>query len=293
MGSKAKTPKAPDYTAIAQQQQANDLKNWDMGLTASRADQSNPFGRQDWNKDATTGEWSMTQSLAPEYEATRQQQAANQGQMAGMLGETMGGYDNSQVDLGGAPAMPTVGGYNQQAMDTIRALQQPGLERSRASKEAQLAAMGMGTGSGQAWNAEQQNIGDRESRADMQAILGGIDQGNKQFGQGMDLHNTGVNDILKQKSANIGQMQGMYALAPQVTMPQFQNTNVAGPGKSADLMGAANAQYSANMGAANAKNAASSNMTNGLLGLAGTIGGSFIGAPWLGAALTTANSAAN
>ena len=251
---KAKAPKAPDYTALANQQSANDIKNWNMGLDASRIDQSNPFGKQDWSKDPTSGQWSMSQSLAPEYEDIRQGQAANQGALTGKVGENIGGLDVSQIDLSGAPDMPTVGGYNQQAIDTIKALQQPGLDRARSGKEAQLAAMGLGTGSGTAWNTEQQNIGDRENRAGMEAILAGINQGNTEFNQGVGLHTTRVNDILRGRQANLEQSKGLLNMNPQVTMPQFQSTNVNGPGNSGNLMHAGQLQYNASMNAANAKN---------------------------------------
>jgi hypothetical protein len=213
MGKKTKTPKAPDYTGVANQQTALNKKAWEEGVQANRPNQIGPSGSSTWAKDPTTGQWTQTQSFNPQQQDVFNQQWGNQGTLAGKTAGMMGGLDTSQIDLGQAPGMPEVagdfdmgnapgmpgqtitpggistpevGGYNQQAIDTMRALQAPGLQRQRAAKEAQLAAMGLGTGSGQAWNAEQQNLGETANNADLQAILAGINQGNIEFGQGMD-----------------------------------------------------------------------------------------------------------
>ena len=145
----------------------------------------------------------------------------------------------------------------------------------------------MGTGSGTAWNTEQQNIGDRENRAGMEAVLAGINQGNTEFNQGMGLHTTGVNDILRQRHGNLEQSKGLLNMNPQVTMPQFQNTNVSGPGNSGNLMQAGQLQYNASRDAANAKN---SGGMGGLLGLAGNAVGSYFGVPGGGKGNKTAAS---
>lgn len=270
MGKKTKVPKAPNYSAQADKQTAANKLAWQTGVQANRPDQKNAWGGVDWTQDPTTGDWTQTETLAPEYEALRQQQVGNQGGLAELAGQNIGSFDASQIDLSGAPAMPTVGGYNQQVIDTMRALQAPQLDRARAAKEQQLAAMGMGTGSGTAWNTEQQNIGDRESRADMQAIMGGIDQGNKEFTQGMQAHQTGVNDILQQRQGNLGQLSGLMGLIDKVKNPTFQNVNNVGTYNPADLMAAQKAQYDAALNKSNAGNADKSN-TMGTIGTVASV----------------------
>jgi len=266
---KAKTPKAPDYASLANQQAATAKQNWQENLAAARPNQVGPEGTNTWTKDPS-GNWLNTVAMTPE----RQQLHDTTNQKAQ---EQMAGFDTSQVDLSGAPAMPTVGGYNQQAMDTVRALQRPGLERARAAKEAQLAAMGVGTGTGSAWDSTQRNIGNNESDADLKAILAGINQGNVEFGQGMQAHTTGTGDILNQNTANLQKVGGMMGQSNSFRMPTFGPAPTPGMGANAtpDLTGAADASYKAALDQYNAK--AGSGLAGQLLPLAGSVAGSFFG----------------
>ena len=266
---KAKTPKAPDYTALANQQAAIAKQNWKDQTVAMRPDQTGPEGTRVWEQDPQ-GNWSETITMTPE----RQQIWDT---LQGKTQEQLAGYNTGQISLAGAPAMPTVGGYNEQAINTIRALQAPDLARRRAAKEAQLAAMGIGTGTGQAWNTEQQNIGDAESRADLEAILAGINQGNTEFGQAMDLHQTGTQDILAQEQANQAKMAGMMGQSNTFRLPEFANAPTPGmPGEATpDLLNAANASYQAAVDRANAK--AAGNPWNQIIGIGSSLAGSYLG----------------
>ena len=266
MGKKASTPAAPDYTTLANQQAGIAKQNWQDTLTASRPNQTGPAGTNTWAQDPA-GNWTNTVAMNPErqglYDLTNQKAT-----------QQLQGYDTGQVNLSGAPAMPTVGGYNQQAIDTVRALQAPTLARNRAANEAKMAAMGIGTGSGSAWNAEQQNLGVNENQADLGAIMAGINQGNTEFSQGMGLHTTGTSDIFNQEQANQAKMAGMLGQSNTFTMPTFAPVQTPGmPGAvTPDLMGAANNTYQAQLAAANAKNAG-----GGLLGTVGGIAGGMLG----------------
>lgn len=271
--SKPKTPKAPNYTNLANQQANLASQQWQKELTAARPNQVGPTGSLTWAKDPTTGAWTQTTALnAPEqqlYEAQR----GNQQRLAGMFGNTLGGLDTSQIDFSGAPAMPEVGGYDQRSIDTIRALQSPQLQRQRASKEAQLAAMGMGTGSGQAWNTEQQNIGDVENRADLEAILAGIQQGNTMFGQGLQSREQAITEALRQRAGNLGTLGTLGELQGDVLMPEYTAGGLPSTATGAvpNLIGAAGQQYGAAMDKYNAKN------SGGFGGFFGSVLGSAAG----------------
>ena len=271
----AKTPKAPDYTSLANQQAATAKQNWQENLAAARPNQVGPEGTNTWAKDAN-GNWLNTAAMTPE----RQQLYDTTNQKAQ---EQMAGFDTGQVDLSGAPAMPTVGGHNQQVIDTMRALQRPELDRARAAKEARMAAMGLGTGSGQAWDTEQTNLGQNENDADLKAILAGVNQGNTEFGQGMQLHTTGTGDILNQNTANLQKVGGMMGQSNGFRMPAFGATPT--PGMSAavnpNLMQAGQSQYDAAVNKTNAKNA--SNPWNQIVGIGTNLAGAWLGAPNSGA----------
>lgn len=276
MSKKAKTPKAPDYAALAREQAALQQQSIDKQTSANRANQENPFGSLTWEQDPTTGKWSQSVTLAPEYEELRQQQAANQGGLAGLVGDAVGGYDASQVDLGSLGPMPEAGGYDEQALATIRALQAPDLERRRNAAQTRMAAMGLSDPGAAASQAMQQSIGDAESRADMNAILESLRRGDTRFGQEMDRYKTGVSTQLQEKAANLTQLGGLFGLTQNVQSPTFAGYTPASAAGAPDLMGAGQLQYGAALDKANAQNASGSWMAP-VLGAAGTAIGSPIG----------------
>lgn len=271
--SKPKTPKAPNYTNLANQQANLASQQWQKELTAGRPNQVGPTGSIQWGKDPKTGEWTQTTALGAPQQDIYNQQLESQKRLSGMFGDFAGNMDMSQLDFSGAPAMPEVGGYNQQAIDTVRALQAPDLERRRASKEAQLAAMGMGTGSGQAWNTEQQNIGDVENRADLEAILAGIQQGNTMFGQGLQSREQAITEALRQRAGNLGTLGTLGELQGDVLMPEYTAGGLPSTATGAvpNLIGAAGQQYGAAMDKYNAKN------SGGFGGFFGSVLGSAAG----------------
>ena len=258
MGKKTKTPAAPDYNALAQQQAYLSRTAADDMTAANRPDQTNQFGSLTWSQDPTTGEWTQsTQLNQPQQDIFNQQQANQQG-IADAAGRMIGGFDTNQVDLSGAPAMGQVGQFNQQATDLYRQLGQPDLDRSQNARLANLAARGISDlNSGAGANLMSQ-LGDQTNRFGMEAAQRGIAQGNTMFGQQNQLHQQGVSDILNQKQANINQLQGLFGLGQQMGVPQFNNFTSAGAYQTPDLMGAAQGQYGAQMDKTNASNADSS-----------------------------------
>lgn len=235
MGKKSKGVSQPNPSKQIAAQEAANQRAFDQTLTANRSNQLGPQGSVKWAKDPATGQWTQTTAYNEPEQALYESQRGNQQQIADMSKGMLAGYDTSSIDLSGAPAMPTVGGYNQQVIDTMRKLQAPGFERARAAKEAQLAAMGIGTGTGAAFNDAQRTLSEAENTADLNAILAGIQQGNTEFGQGMQLHTTGVNDILAERQANLGQLQGILGLGQQLQSP---TAGMAGLGPSTSMSGA-------------------------------------------------------
>jgi hypothetical protein len=274
---KGSKPQAPDYSALATQDAAAKQASYDKALQANRPNQVGPTGSLTWNQDPS-GNWTQTTTMNPQEKAIMEAGQQNQLGVQGKIGEQVAGFDTNQINFGGAPAMPEVGGYDQRSIDTIRALQAPQLQRQRAAQEAKMAAMGLGTGSGQAWNTEQQNIGDTEGRADMNAILAGIQQGNTAFGQGMQARQQGVNEITGQESANLGKLQGLMGLGRGAQMPTFQGINQVGMAPTADIMGAAQNQFGAERDAYNAETASRDKLLGGLMGLGGMAFGGPMGA---------------
>ena len=264
MGKKSKTPKAPDYSNLAVEQAGLNKKSWLTGVNAGRPNQTNPMGSVDWTIDPETGESTQNTTWNPVQEMIFNQQQGNQQTIADKSGAMLGGLDTSQIDFGGAPAMPTVGGYNQQATDLYNQLAAPELNQRANADRARRTAMGLGEASGQAWDSGERNLNDAFSRSGMMGAQAGINQGNTMFNQGMQARQQGVSDILNQRTGNLAQVSGLMGLGQNLTTPQFAGVGNVGQPGAANLMGAANSQYGAALNDTNAANADKSNTMQGI-----------------------------
>jgi len=258
----AKQIPIPDINASAQADFAARQKSSNDALTANRANQTNQFGSIDWTHDPTTGEWTQNESYNPQQQALLDQQVATQGTLGQHAGTVASGLDAGYTN---APAMPTVGGYNQQSIDTIRALQAPDLERRANADRARRTAMGLGEASGTAWNTGEQNLNDAGSRADLQAIQAGLAQGNVEFGQGVTARNTYTGEQ-DRALKNVGGMMSAAAPADLKFGSYAQQAPVTAPNTTENAM----AMWKMQQDAANAKAAASK---GGMMGGLGTVGG--------------------
>ena len=274
MGKKTKTPDAPDYTGLANQQAAQAKESWQTALNANRPSQSNPFGKLTWAQDPTTGAWSQDVSFNPEQQKIFDAQQANQGTLAGKVGGMMGGFDTSQIDFSGAPEAGKVGQFDQRATDLYRQLGQPDLDRSQAARRASLAARGISDVTSEAGRNMEAQLGDQTNRFGMEAAQRGIAQGNTMFGQQNALRQQEIGNILSQRQANLGQLQGLMGLTQNMGTPQFDQFAQTNPYQTPDLMGAAQNQYQAGLDKSNAKNADNAN-TMKTIGTAATVAAAF------------------
>jgi hypothetical protein len=272
LGKKTKVPKAPDFQALTNQDNANVMANWQTGMTANRANQVGPQGSLNWAQ-GPNGQWTQTVAENPMYSALRKSQVGGYQTAADKANTAIGNVNTDNLDYSGAPAMPTVGGFNQQVIDSMRALQNPQLERARANKEAQLAAMGVGTGSGQVWSDTQRDLGNTESDADMKAILSGIGQGNTEFGQGMQAHQQGVSDINQARQGDLTTAATLQGMSPTQGNPSFASYFTSSAPTPQSMTDAAKSQYQAAMNKAAAQNSDANGWLNMLktgLGAAGS-----------------------
>jgi len=173
--------------------------------------------------------------------------------------------------------MGQVGGFNEQAADIYRQRGKASQDEYANSRLANLAARGISDINSGAGTNMMRQLGTKANDFELGALGAGIQQGNTMFGQQNDLHKMGVNDILSQKQANLGQLSGMFGLGQQMGVPQYNSFNQGTTYQTPDLMGAASKGYEAQVAQANAKNAGKSNLLGGLMGIAGTALGGPIG----------------
>lgn len=180
--------------------------------------------------------------------------------------------------------------------DAIMRRLSPQIEQQSASEESRLANQGIGLGSSAYKTAKDifnQKQNDLLTSAQIQGMQTGLQANQQQFGQnatqaqlanqvnqqqfGQGLSNAQLQNAAQQQGFQqqaYNQMQPINVInalrtGSQVDTPNYANVpqqaNVAG----ADILGATNAGYNAQLGAVNAQNAATGNFTGGLMNLGG------------------------
>lgn len=124
-------------------------------------------------------------------------QIANAGAMAGKVGNA---NLQNQYNLSSASRAPTFDDFatdRDRVTEALMSRMRPELERQRKSRETVLANQGLNMGS-EAYNREQEILGQNDNDAFMQSILAGTQEQQRQFGNAMNLRNQGVSEAMAQ-----------------------------------------------------------------------------------------------
>lgn len=260
----------PDFGALANQQAtASNAAAFNTNL-ANRPNQTNALGSITWGANPD-GTWGQSTNLNGAAQGLFDQTLAGQSGMAGGI--------SAGLDYGSAPAMPQVGGYNQQVIDTWNALAQPGLQKQSDAARARAAAMGITLGSN-ASNDVESNIGTAEATQRNQAILQGYTQGNTEFDQALRARQQGTTEAQNKYSALL-QGSGALTAARQSLDPNSWATkvnpsaNYTAPqlyGAALDTFSSNQANENAARAQSNADRSATTSAVNTGLNVAGQIG---------------------
>jgi len=205
--------------------------------------------------------WKATQSLAP----AQQQLLDYQNKASLGLGELTGkglGYVSNMLDNPFDTSQLPSTGFNpsQTYQEAYMQRLAPQLQQGRERLEQQLANQGIQLGS-EAYDRAMSNQAQREN----DLLLGATTQG---FGVGQQARQSALQEQAYLRNEPLNTLSAVRTGA-QVQGPTFvnpaQQANTAG----ADLLGATQMGYNAQMGAANAQNAANNAMTQGLFSLGG------------------------
>jgi len=258
---KQSAPAAPDYTSAANATAAGNLQAAQYATQANRANQITPYGSLTWaqgtNPDGTpNNQWTQSinlndvgQRLLDQSNKTSEGLASLQDAATARVGQTMGQDIPQSYD-------PTQATNN--ASDLLNARLLPQQQRDQEMLDTKLANQGITQGS-EAWKNAQGDLGRTQNDARMQAQLQGISLGQgqqaQQYAQALTNRNLPMNELNAIRTGS------------QVTNPTFSNYAQQATTQGADLLGAANSQYSAANNAVNAANAGVSNAMGGLFGL--------------------------
>ena len=265
MGKSASAPPAPDYTASAQATAQGNLDAARANIAANRVNQVTPYGSLNYNISGAdpygNPTWTATQSLAPD----QQKLLDIQNQLSigtGQLGQQGLGYVQNMISQPfDTSSLPSTGfNAGQSYQDAYMQRLKPQIEQGREALSTQLANSGIPVGS-EAYKRAMMTQGQKEN----DLLAAATTQG---FGTGLAANQQGFNQLAYQRNEPINTLNAVRSGA-QVQSPTFVNPAMQANTAGADLLGATQMGYNAQLGASNAQNAANNQMTQGLFSLGG------------------------
>jgi hypothetical protein len=265
MGKSASAPPPPDYAGAARETAAGNLDAARANIAANRVNQYTPYGSLEYE---VSGEdkfgnpmWKATQALAPEQQKLLDYQ--NQASMGlGVLTGKGLGYVSNMLDNPFDTSQLPATGFNpsQSYQDAYMQRLQPQIEQGREALDVKLANQGIPVGSEayrRAMLAQSQRENDLLASATTQGFGVGQQARQSALQEQAYLRNEPLNTLSAVRTG--AQVQGPTFVNPA------QQANTAG----ADILGATQMGYNAQLAASNAQNAANNAMTSGLFSLGG------------------------
>jgi len=265
MGKSASAPPPPDYIGAAKETSAGNLEAARANIAANRVSQYTPYGSLEYE---VSGEdkfgnpmWKATQALAP----AQQQLLDYQNKASLGLGELTGkglGYVSNMLETPfDTSRLPTTGfNPSQSYQDAYMQRLAPQLQQGREQLSQDLANRGIDIGS-EAYDRAMQSQAQREN----DLLLGATTQG---FGVGQQARGQALQEQAYLRNEPLNTLNAVRT-GSQVQGPNFVNPAMQANTAGADILGATQMGYNAQMGAANAQNAANNAMTQGLFSLGG------------------------
>jgi hypothetical protein len=251
------------FLEASRQDAANNLEYAKYATVANRANQYSPYGSSIWQRGATDNDpWTQTTTLSPEGQrlfdldnqlSTKYGETANLG-----FDKVRGLFENLQLDESKLPQRAINQG--QTAQQALLARLEPTLAQEDDALRTRLANQGIGLGS-MAYGREMGLQGQKANDLRLQSSMMGINLDNQNRASALD-------EAYTAQSRPLDLINSLRS-GSQVQNPQFNSYAQQATTQGADLMGAANAQYGANLDVANAANARQNQIIGGLFSLGG------------------------
>jgi hypothetical protein len=271
LGPAPSAPAAPDYTGAAQATAQSNLDMARAATAANRVNQVTPYGNLDYTQSGTDPYGNPTWTATTSLSNIGQQLLNNQNQTSLGLGSAINAQlGQVQNTMGQAfnPNLPSTGmNPGQSYQDAYMQRLAPQLAQSRESTTASLANQGIAPGTQAYENAMRQ-----QAMKENDLLLGATTQG---FGVGQQANQQAYNQALTNYNLPLNTLSALRTGA-QVQNPSFVNSAQQATTGGADLLGASQMGYNAQMGNFNAQQAAQQGMNSGLMSLGGTLGAAAI-----------------
>ena len=263
LGPAPSAPAAPDYASAARETAAGNLAAAQTATAANRVNQVTPYGNLNYTqtKDAEGNPvWTATTTLSD----IGQQLLNNQNQASLGLGGTINaalGRVQSTMGQEFNPNLPQVGiNAGEQYQEAYMRRLAPQIEQGREALDVKLANAGIPVGS-EAYNRAQMAQSQREN----DLLLGATTQG---FGTGLSANQQAYNQAMTNYNMPLNTLSALRS-GSQVQNPSFVNSSQQATTGGADILGASQMGYNAQMGNFNQQQAAQQNFNQGLMGLGG------------------------
>jgi len=264
LGPAPSAPAAPDYSGAAQATAQGNLEAARAATAANRVNQVTPYGNLDYTQSGTDPYGNPTWTATTALSDIGQQLLNNQNQTSLGLGSAINAQLGQVQDVMGQgfnPNLPSTGmNPGQSYQDAYMQRLAPQLAQSRESTTAALANQGIAPGTQAYENAMRQ-----QAIKENDLLLGATTQG---FGVGQQANQQAYNQALTNYNLPLNTLSALRTGA-QVQNPSFVNSAQQATTGGADLLGASQMGYNAQMGNFNAGQAAQSNFNQGLMGLGG------------------------
>ena len=271
LGPAPSAPAAPNYQAAAQTTAQGNLAAAQAATAANRVNQVTPYGNLNYAETGTDSQGNPTWTATTSLSDVGQQLLNNQNQTSLGLGGTINaalGQVQNTMGQQFNPNLPQVGinagqNYQDAAMQRLA----PQLSQQRELLTNQLANSGIPVGS-EAYNRAQMNQAQKEN----DLLAANTTQG---FNTGLAANQQAYNQALTNYNMPLNTLSALRS-GSQVQNPTFQNVPQQATTAGADVLGATQMGYNAQMGNFNAQQAAQQGFNSGLMGLGGTLGAAAI-----------------
>ena len=271
LGPAPSAPAAPDYASAAQATASGNLDAARAAAAANRVNQITPYGNLDYTQSGTDSYGNPTYTAQTSLSDVGQQLLNNQNTTSLGLGSTINSaLGNVQNTMGQPfnPNLPSTGmNPGQSYQDAYMQRLAPQIAQSRESTTAALANQGVVPGTQAYDNAMRQ-----QAMKENDLLLGATTQG---FGVGQQANQQAYNQALTNYNLPLNTLSALRS-GSQVQNPSFINAPQQATTAGADLLGASQMGYNAQMGGFNAQQAAQQGLNSGLMGLGGMLGAAAI-----------------
>jgi hypothetical protein len=268
-GGGGSAPPPPDYAGAAQATAQGNLDAARTAAAANRVNQVTPYGKLIYNVNPESQydpwgnpTWTATTSLSPEQQQLLDIQNKTSIDLGNLQNKGLS-YVEGMIDKPFATeGLPQIGiNPSENYSDAIMRRLQPQLAMESKSFDQKMANSGIPVGSEAYTNAKRIFDMGQNDRL-VAAQTGGI-------GVGLQANQQGFNQLGYMRNEPINTLNAIRS-GSQVTNPTFQSVPQQATTQGADILGATQAGYNAQLGGYNAEQAASSANTGGLYQLGGT-----------------------